>query len=114
MVGDLQRASGRHDVVGRTTHRAHAPAFAALPDTYSSPSAILADAVRESIRGRFRVALAESLRAEIDARVLASERARRAVDRRIEELEGTLRIMTQEQITRELCDLYAGTLAGAG
>jgi F0F1-type ATP synthase gamma subunit len=82
------------------------------PESYSSPELILADALRESIRGRFHVAIAECLRAEIYTRVIASDRARRAADSRAEELERALRIMTQEHITRELCDLYAGTLAG--
>lgn len=84
----------------------------AAPESYSNPETILADALRESIRGRFHVAIAESLRAEIHARVLASDRARRAADSRGDELEQALRIMNQEHITSELCDLYAGTLAG--
>ncbi len=99
----------RHSVVLGATRE---PLSGPGPESYSKPEDILADAVRESIRGRFHVAIAESLRAEIHARVLASERARRAADSRADELERALRIMSQEQITRELCDLYAGTLAG--
>lgn len=80
-------------------------------DTYSDPSLVLAAAVAESVTGRLRVALAETLRTEVRARAAAAESARNAVDEQLEDLESRLRVIFQEQITSELVDLYAGVLA---
>jgi hypothetical protein len=78
---------------------------------YSPLGSVLAAAVRESVTGRLRIALAESLLAETRARVTAAERAKRAADDREAELESDLRVQQQEQITRELVELTAGLLA---
>ncbi|GAB5545598.1 MAG: hypothetical protein SangKO_053580 [Sandaracinaceae bacterium] len=85
---------------------------AADHDLYSSPARVLRDAVHESLEGRLRIALAESLRAEVRARLMATERARRAVDERRDALERARRVGEQEQVTRELLELIAAGLSG--
>lgn len=79
-------------------------------DLFSSRETLLRDAVRESLEGRLRIALAESLRAEVRARLMATERARRAVDERRAALERSRRVAEQEQVTLELLELIAGGL----
>jgi F0F1-type ATP synthase gamma subunit len=102
------RGAGTHRAVLLAGEReARRPSF----DHYSPLRAVLAAAVRESVTGRLRIALAESLLAETRARVTAAERAKRAADDRETELESDLRVQQQEQITRELVELTAGLLA---
>lgn len=99
---------GAHRAVLLATEReAKRPDF----EHYSPLEAVLAAAVRESVAGRLRIALAESLLAETRARVIAAERAKRAVDDRESALEQSLRVQQQEGITRELVELTAGLLA---
>ena len=100
-------ARGMHRAVLLAGEReAKRPSF----DHYSSLRSVLVAAVRESVTGRLRVALAESLLAETRARVAAAERAKRAVDDWEAELDGDLRVGQQEQMTRELVELTAGLL----
>lgn len=79
-----------------------------LPDHFSPPDTLLADAARERATGRLVSALAEALRAEVRARVAATEHARHAIDERRGGLERSLRVLRQEGITAELLELFAG------
>jgi F0F1-type ATP synthase gamma subunit len=79
-------------------------------ETFSEPSRVLHAAVAESVVGHVRVGLAEALRAEVQARAMAAELARHAVDRQRDELQAALRLLEQEGITNELGELYAGRL----
>lgn len=79
-------------------------------ESYSSEMHLLEAAISESVIGRLRVGLAESLRAEIRARASAAESAKHAVERKMDELTSHLRQLHQERITRELTELYAGQL----
>ncbi|HEY8432718.1 MAG TPA: F0F1 ATP synthase subunit gamma [Sandaracinaceae bacterium] len=80
-------------------------------ELYSPAREVLRAAVRESVTGRLRIALAEGLLAELRARTAMAERARRAADERLEELEARLRVGQREQITRELTELTTALLA---
>ena len=80
-------------------------------ESYSAYERLLEYAVRESITGNLRVALTETLRVEVRARANAAESAKRAVEKRAEALQASLRIMQQEQTTNELAELFAGSLA---
>ncbi|HJL15240.1 MAG TPA: F0F1 ATP synthase subunit gamma [Sandaracinaceae bacterium LLY-WYZ-13_1] len=101
------RSGMRRAVLLASEREAGRPDF----EHYSPLSAVLAAAVRESVTGRLRIALAESLMAETRARVTAAERAKRAADERQRSLESRLRVQQQEGITRELVELTAGLLA---
>ena len=89
LVGSLERRRG-----------------AAAPDTYSPPAVILARAVRMGVAARLRVALMETFLAETHARVIATESARRAIDRKRTELERTLGVLRQEAITTEIAESF--------
>lgn len=82
------------------------------PQTFSPVATVVQAAVGEAVTGRLAVALAEALRAEVRARVLAADAARQACDRRLEELGGDWRVLRQEQITRELIEIVSSRLAG--
>lgn len=82
-----------------------------VPDTYSPPELVLERALGESIAGRLVVALAEALHSEVKARANAADRARRACEDRLEELERALRAERQEQITNELLEIVSGRRA---
>lgn len=81
------------------------------PYTWSEPEIVLAGAVRELITAALTVALAEALRSEVHARVLASDKARNACDKRMRELRELWRVRRQERITSELLEVVAGRLA---
>lgn len=84
------------------------------PETWSPLPEVLAYAVRESIASRLAVGVAEALRAEVRARIIAAETARGACDRRLDELHQTWRIARQEQITNELLEVVSGRQAALG
>lgn len=75
------------------------------PPTFSPVADVLEAAIRESTTSRLRVALAETLRVEVAARVIAAEGARRAAEREEEELKRAWRVARHEQITSEILDL---------
>ena len=79
-------------------------------DTYSPIERLLERAIAESVSGRLRVALAQALRTEVRTRATAAENARHGVERQERALTSTLRILSQEQITNELAELFAGQL----
>jgi F0F1-type ATP synthase gamma subunit len=81
------------------------------PDSYSSLESVLEAAVRESVGGRLALAISEALRAEVVARIVATERARTACDERLEELRRSWRVAEQERTTSELIELGAGMSA---
>lgn len=88
---------------------ARAPAEA-LPETWSPVEEVLAAAVTEAAIGRVEVALAETLRAEVEARVARSRAASQACRNRSEELTDLLRVLRQEEVTREVCELASASL----
>jgi F0F1-type ATP synthase gamma subunit len=79
----------------------------APPDSYSPLATVLGAAVRESVRGRLTIGVAEALRAEVVARIAATERARKACDQRVEELEQLWRVAQRERTTTEVLELSA-------
>jgi F0F1-type ATP synthase gamma subunit len=79
-------------------------------DLYSAADDVLRAAVREALTGRVRILLAQSLEAEIVARVDTADRARRAIEDRLETLARGLRVQMQEQTTRELLEIVSGRL----
>jgi F-type H+-transporting ATPase subunit gamma len=81
-----------------------------LPETWSSPEAVLEAALTEWLAGQLAAALSETFRTEVHARMTAADKARKNCDNHMEELERTLRILRQEQITSELLDLVGGQL----
>jgi F0F1-type ATP synthase gamma subunit len=76
------------------------------PDTYSEPGVILARAVRMGVAARLRIALLEAFRAETHARVVATESARQAIDRKRTQLEQDLARIRQETITTEIAESF--------
>lgn len=82
-----------------------------LPDTFSPLPQVLAAAVREAATGRLAVGALEALRAEVRARISATEATRQACDRRLEELRQDLRAARQAQITNELIEVVAARAA---
>jgi F0F1-type ATP synthase gamma subunit len=73
---------------------------------------VLESAVSESVTGRVTVALAESLRSEVQASLIAAGAARQAGERRQEELHREIATVRQEQTTRELLEIVASHLTG--
>lgn len=86
-------------------------ARATAPDTYSPLPRVIAAALEEALRGRITLALAEVLRAEVAARLIATERAHRVADQRVGELEQQLRVALGERVTSELAELVASRAA---
>lgn len=100
------------------THLEQAPLLAAGPrntrlalETYSPPETVLAAAIHEALSGRLVVGLAEGLRTEVRARLLAADAARQGCDRKLEALRQQWRVLRQEAITGELLELFSGRLA---
>lgn len=95
-------------------HFAHVPLIVARairerpPKTYSPLGEVAAAAVLEAIAGRLAVAAVESLRAEVRARIVAADMARRACDERRASLETIWQRERRETITRELLEIVAG------
>lgn len=96
--------------VGRLLTGARQPVLE-RPETYSPVAEVLEAAVLQAVTGRLAVALAEALRAEVRARLVAADAARRACDRELEELTHAWRVLRQENITQELIELSAATTA---
>jgi hypothetical protein len=71
------------------------------PETYSPALTVLGEAVHEALSGRLVVGLAEALRSEVRARLLAAEAARQGGDRSLEALRHQWRVLRQEAITGE-------------
>ncbi len=84
------------------------------PETWSPLREVLAQAVKESVASRLAVGVAEALRAEVRARIMAAEMAHGACDRKLDELREAWRIARQEQITNELIEVVAGRQAALG
>lgn len=82
-----------------------------LPDTLSRPEVVIEAAVRELATGRLAVALADTLRAEVRARLAAADAAVHAADARLKELAQAARVQRQEQVTREILEIVASRLA---
>lgn len=80
------------------------------PETYSPAATVLASAIHEALSGRLVVGLAEALRSEVRARLLAADAARQGADRRLEDLRQGWRVLRQEAITSELLELFSGRL----
>jgi hypothetical protein len=79
----------------------------APPETLSPLELVVDAAMVELVSGRLAAAAAEALRAEVRARLLAADAARRACDRRIERLRADWRAARQDQITVELLEIVA-------
>lgn len=86
-------------------------ALRAAPESYSPPEEILTAALYEMLSGRLVVGLAEALRSEVRARLLAADAARQGCDRKLGALRQDWRVLRQEAITGELLELFAGRLA---
>lgn len=84
------------------------PRTAADFETYTPIERLLEVAVVQSVTGRLLVGLAESLRSEVRARAAAAETARHGVERQQSALSSALRVLSQEQVTTELGELFAG------
>jgi F-type H+-transporting ATPase subunit gamma len=84
------------------------------PETLSPAAQVLGAAVIEAVEGRLAVGLAEALHAEVRARLVAAEAARRQSERSLEALRQHWQVLRQESITRELLELAAAARAGAG
>jgi len=80
------------------------------PETWSPLEQVLRAAIDELVAGQLAVGLAESLLAEVRARLLAADAARRGCDRRLGDLQQICRVLRQEQITAELTELVGGHL----
>ena len=80
------------------------------PETFSPIEEVLHGAVEQLVASRVVVGLAESLRAEIKARISAADAARRACDEALEELEKVGRVLRKEAMTSEILELVAGQL----
>ncbi|MBW2271279.1 MAG: F0F1 ATP synthase subunit gamma [Deltaproteobacteria bacterium] len=113
-VGMLHPADGGSDLQ-------RAPLLAAGPrhtrlalETYSPPETVLAAAIHEALSGRLVVGLAEGLRTEVRARLVAADAARQGCDRKLEALRQQWRVLRQEAITGELLELFSGRLAELG
>lgn len=78
------------------------------PETFLPAKHVLEAAILEAVAGRLAVALVEALRAEVRARLVASEAARSACDRNIAELTQHWRALRQSAITEELIELTSG------
>ncbi len=77
------------------------------PELLSPQGDVLEVAVQEAVAGRLAVGLAEALRAEVAARLAATDAARRACQREVDDLTQQWRILRQESITMELIELSA-------
>jgi len=84
------------------------------PETYSTPETVLAAAIHEALSGRLVVGLAEGLRTEVRARLVAADAARQGCDHKLETLRQQWRVLRQEAITGELLELFSGRLAELG
>jgi hypothetical protein len=113
-VGMLHPAEGGTDLQ-RAPLLAAGPRKPRLaPETYSPPETVLAAAIHEALSGRLVVGLAEGLRTEVRARLLAADAARQGCDRKLETLRQQWRVLRQEAITSELLELFSGRLAELG
>ena len=113
-VGMLHPANGGSDLQ-RAPLLAAGPRNARLAlETYSPPETVLATAVHEALSGRLVMGLAEGLRTEVRARLLAADAARQGCDRKLEVLRQQWRVLRQEAITGELLELFSGRLAELG
>lgn len=81
------------------------------PETFSPRDEVLAAAVHEAVTGRIVVGLAEALRTEVRARLVASEGARHGCEQRLDMLRQSLRVLRQEQTTTELLEIVAARAA---
>lgn len=79
--------------------------------TYSPVEEVARRVLAETIEARLVLGLAEALRAEVRARLVVTENARRASLERRDAIAGALRRLRQEQVTTELLELVAGRAA---
>lgn len=89
----------------------HRHVVAEPPETFSPVEEVLDAAIVELVQSRLVVALAESLRAEVQARISAADAARRASDEQLEVLEHARRVLRKEETTREILELVGGQLS---
>ncbi len=82
------------------------------PETFLPAAAVLEAAMLEAVAGRLAVALAEALRVEVRARLIASEAARKACETQIGDLRHEWRMLRQGAITQELVALTSGRKRG--
>jgi hypothetical protein len=107
------RAPGRGTVITRLLAARRGPRERSR-DLFSPPERIVEAAIRESVYGHLRAALAEALLVETRLRVAVAERARRAVEEREAALATELRVLERELITSELVELTAAREALIG
>lgn len=81
------------------------------PETFSPLEQVINAAIVELITGRLAVGVAEALRSEIRARIMAAEAATRAADDKLETLRRSWAKTRQERITSELLEVIAGRQA---
>ena len=81
-------------------------------ETWSPPERVLELAVSTSVAGRLAVGLAEVLRSEVLARLLATGAARQACEQQLEDLRRSILNVSQEQTTRELLEVVTSHLTG--
>jgi F0F1-type ATP synthase gamma subunit len=78
-----------------------------VPESWLPVDEVLEATVLEAVEGRLVVALAEAMRSEVRARLAASDAARRACERQLDELTQHGRTLRQSTITQELLELTA-------
>jgi F0F1-type ATP synthase gamma subunit len=86
----------------------------ATVDHYSGPALLLKEILAQAFGGRITHALAQSLQAELAARILVTQRARSNCDDRLRQLEDQWRVVQKEQVTTELSEVVAARRVRAG
>lgn len=86
-------------------------AVAHPPETLSPLPAVIAEVAAQALEARIAAALAESLRSELKSRVVAAGQAREVAGDKLAEIEQLTRIVRQGDVTREVVELAAATLA---
>jgi hypothetical protein len=81
------------------------------PEILSPLPEVVDAALRAMVTGRLAVALLETLRAEVHARIEMADAARRTCDRRLDELTDAWCVARQTQITSEIVEVVAAGLA---
>ncbi len=76
-------------------------------DSYSPPEQLLSSLIAQAFSGRITHALAQTLQAEVGARVLVAQRARSNCDDRLRKLSDQWRMVQKDQVTTELCEVVA-------
>ncbi len=83
-------------------------------ETYSPAATLLEAIIEQSLTGRVTHALAQTLQAELGARILIAQRARSHCDDSLAKLEEAWRVVQKDQITNELGEVVAARQQASG